>query len=154
TLGVPRQYTASDGTRRRVLGATGPGAGRRRGTQIRPQPASARSLRQRDTSRRSSAPHPTGMKERARRLCKGSLVGVAWIAGIFLLMQVVPCGRTHSNPVTIQEPPWSSARTRELAVRACFNCHSNQTQWPWYANVAPLSWVVEADVDGARSTIN
>jgi len=94
------------------------------------------------------------MKERTRRLLKGALVALAWIAGVAALMQVVPCGRTHSNPATITEPQWDSARTRELAVRACFNCHSNQTQWPWYANVAPLSWVVEADVDGARSTIN
>jgi hypothetical protein len=45
-------------------------------------------------------------------------VGVAWIAGIFLLMQAVPCGRTHSNPATIREPQWNSTRTRELAVRA------------------------------------
>lgn len=94
------------------------------------------------------------MTERARRLCKGFLVALAWSAGIFALMQAVPCGRTHSNPATIQEPQWASARTRELAVRACFNCHSNQTEWPWYASVAPLSWIVEADVEGARSTIN
>jgi hypothetical protein len=40
------------------------------------------------------------------------------------------------------------------AVRACFNCHSNQTRWPWYASVALFSWVVEADVEGARSIIN
>lgn len=77
-----------------------------------------------------------------------------WIAGVLAVMQIIPYGRTHANPATVQEPQWDSPRTRELAVRACFNCHSNRTRWPWYANVAPLSWVVQADVEGARSVIN
>ena len=94
------------------------------------------------------------MKASARRWFKGFLVAVAWFAGLFALMQIIPYGRTHANPATIQEPQWDSPRTRELAVRACFDCHSNHTQWPWYANVAPFSWIVEADVEGARSTIN
>nr|MDQ3368484.1 heme-binding domain-containing protein [Myxococcota bacterium] len=44
--------------------------------------------------------------------------------------------------------------TRELAVRACFDCHSNNTKWPWYAKLAPFSWAVQQDVDNARSVIN
>ena len=88
------------------------------------------------------------------RLLKVVLVTLAWITGIFLLMQAVPYGRTHSNPPTVQEPAWNSPRTRELAVRACFDCHSNETRWPWYANVAPMSWVVQRDVEAARDTVN
>jgi hypothetical protein len=49
---------------------------------------------------------------------------------------------------------WDSPRTRELAVRACFNCHSDQTVWPWYADVAPVSWFIEFDVEAARSVVN
>jgi hypothetical protein len=94
------------------------------------------------------------MKAPVWRWFKGFLVALAWIAGVLAVMQIVPYGRTHSNPATLQEPPWDSARTRELAVRACFNCHSNRTKWPWYANVAPVSWVVQADVEAARSVIN
>jgi hypothetical protein len=94
------------------------------------------------------------MKVRVPRLVKGSLVALAWIMGGFALLQIVPYGRTHRAPATIQEPPWDSERTRDLAVRACFNCHSNLTRWPWYANVAPFSWVVEFDVNTARSVIN
>lgn len=94
------------------------------------------------------------MKASVRRLFKASLLALAWIAGVFALMQIIPYGRTHSNPDVIQEPPWDSPRTRELAVRACFNCHSNETRWPWYANVAPFSWVVQFDVEAARSIIN
>lgn len=94
------------------------------------------------------------MKASVRRLFKGLLVALAWISAVFALMQIVPYGRTHSNPTIVKEPSWDTPRTRELAVRACFNCHSNETRWPWYANVAPFSWVVQFDVDAARSVIN
>jgi hypothetical protein len=88
------------------------------------------------------------------RWLKISLKVVATLVALFAVMQIIPYGRTHSNPPTIQEPPWDSPRTRELAVRACFDCHSNHTKWPWYANVAPFSWVVEFDVESARSILN
>ena len=89
-----------------------------------------------------------------RRLLKTFLVALAWVIGAFALIQLVPYGRTHANPPVIREPRWDSPRVRELAVRACFNCHSNQTTWPWYANVAPFSWVVQFDVETARSVVN
>jgi hypothetical protein len=94
------------------------------------------------------------MNVRMRRTLKLLAAGLVLIAGIFLLLQLVPYGRTHSNPPTIVEPAWDSPRTRELAVRACFDCHSNHTRWPWYANVAPFSWAVQLDVEAARSVIN
>ena len=94
------------------------------------------------------------MNVRVRRTLKAIAVGLASIVGLFLLLQLVPYGRTHSNPATIAEPAWDSPGTRALAVRACFDCHSNQTRWPWYANVAPFSWAVQFDVETARSVIN
>jgi hypothetical protein len=88
------------------------------------------------------------------RWVKRIAVALVCLVGLFALMQAVPYGRTHSNPPVIAEPKWDSPRTRELAVRACFNCHSNETKWPWYSNVAPFSWVVEQDVNNARSLLN
>jgi len=82
------------------------------------------------------------------------LKGLGGLVALFLLLQLVPYGRTHANPDVSQEPAWNSPRTRELAKRACFDCHSNETRWPWYANVAPLSWVVQFDVEAARSVFN
>jgi len=38
--------------------------------------------------------------------------------------------------------------------RACNDCHSNQTVWPWYSNIAPISWLVQSHVDGGRSSLN
>jgi heme-binding protein len=96
----------------------------------------------------------TGMQSRLRRWVRRIAITLGVLGVLFGLMQAVPYGRTHSNPKTVLEPAWDSPRTRELAVRACFDCHSNQTTWPWYADVAPMSWVVENDVDGARDTLN
>lgn len=78
------------------------------------------------------------------------LVGVGLVAG-FALAQVVPYGRDHANPPVTKEPAWDTPRTRLLAARACFDCHSNLTSWRWYSNVAPVSWLVSADVKGGRS---
>ncbi len=72
----------------------------------------------------------------------------------FVAIQLVPYGRAHTNPAVVQEAPWDSPRTRELAVRACFDCHSNQTTWPWYSNVAPASWLLQHDVDEGREELN
>lgn len=52
------------------------------------------------------------------------------------------------------EPSWDSPETRELVVRACYDCHSNETVWPWYSNVAPLSWLIQRDVEKGRKEVN
>ena len=79
---------------------------------------------------------------------------IACLLAIFLLIQLVPYGRQHTNPQVMQEPNWDSPQTRELAKRACFDCHSNETIWPWYSNVAPVSWLVQNDVDEGRRYLN
>ena len=85
-----------------------------------------------------------------RRLLWGGIGAVA----LFALAQAAPYGRNHSNPPVSKEPAWNSSRTRALAVRACFDCHSNQTKWRWYSNIAPVSWLVQRDVDSGRSALN
>ena len=69
-------------------------------------------------------------------------------------IQLVPYGRTHANPPVRQEPPWESPRTRDLVVRSCYDCHSNQTAWLWYTNIAPASWLIQSDVDEGRRKLN
>jgi mono/diheme cytochrome c family protein len=80
--------------------------------------------------------------------------GAALLFAVLLGIQLIPYGRDHDNPPVIAEPAWDSAQTRELAVRACFDCHSNETVWPWYSNVAPMSWMVQRDVDEGREELN
>ena len=79
------------------------------------------------------------------------------LVGVFVLLvaiQLIPYGRTHANPPVVQEPQWDSPATRELARRACFDCHSNETVWPWYSNIAPLSWIIQRDVEEGRRKLN
>jgi hypothetical protein len=82
------------------------------------------------------------------RIVGGAIVVIA------IGIQAVPYGRDHTNPPVKQEATWDSPRTRELAQRACFDCHSNETRWPWYSNVAPTSWLVQRDVDKGRRELN
>ncbi len=85
-----------------------------------------------------------------------SLTGRALLAltAGFLALQVVPYGRDHTNPPVTREPIWDDPATRELFFRACGDCHSNETVWPWYSHVAPASWLVQHDVDDGRSELN
>lgn len=77
------------------------------------------------------------------------------VMGIAILMQLVPYGRDHTNPPVQSEPNWDSPDTRALAKTACFDCHSNETNWGrWYENVAPSSWLVQHDVDEGRQHLN
>ncbi len=43
---------------------------------------------------------------------------------------------------------------RNILERACFDCHSNQTQWPWYSAIAPAMWAVAHDVEEGREHLN
>lgn len=69
-------------------------------------------------------------------------------------IQLVPYGRSHDNPPVVREPAWDSAQTRELVQRACMDCHGNETVWPWYSHVAPMSWGVQHHVDEGREHLN
>lgn len=77
---------------------------------------------------------------------------VVLILGV--VIQAVPYGRHHTNPPVLAEPKWDTLQTRTLAARACFDCHSNETAWPWYSNLAPISWLVQDDVDDGRKAVN
>jgi hypothetical protein len=80
--------------------------------------------------------------------------GMVVLSAGFFVIQFVPYGRDHTNPPVVAEPAWNSDLTRDLAVRACFDCHSNETAWPWYSNIAPISWAVQCDVEAGRDELN
>lgn len=82
----------------------------------------------------------------------GTFAATAAIA--LVVMQAVPYGRDHTNPPVVGEPEWATPETRELMVRACFACHSNEVEHPWYSNVAPMSWAVQSHVDEGRGYVN
>ena len=83
------------------------------------------------------------------------LLGVLAVLVVgFLTIQLVPYGRDHTNPPVTGEPPWDSPETRAMAVASCFDCHSNETEWPWYSNIAPFSWRIQSHVDEGREVLN
>ena len=81
------------------------------------------------------------------------------IAALIVLaaLQLVPVDRR--NPPTDQVRSIFKAESLPPTVetvlrRSCQDCHSNQTQWPWYSYVAPVSWIVAQDVHKARRQMN
>ena len=77
-----------------------------------------------------------------------------WLVVAALLIQLIPFGHSHTNPPVTKETAWDSPQTADLMRRACYDCHSNQTVWPWYSNVAPVSWLVQSDVNDGRRHLN
>jgi hypothetical protein len=72
----------------------------------------------------------------------------------FGVIQLVPYGRDHDNPLSVKEPRWDASATRRLALGACLDCHSNVTSWPWYTSIAPVSWLTQRDVEEGRKKLN
>ena len=79
---------------------------------------------------------------------------VVGTAVLLLLAQAVPYGRDHANPAPSKSLAFDAPATEELFVGACADCHSDKTEWPWYSNVAPISWLVERDVKEGRGVFN
>lgn len=76
------------------------------------------------------------------------------IVFLFVAIQFLPYGRNHTNPQTTATIAWDSKAAENLVRGACFDCHSNETQWTWYTHVAPVSWLVQRDVDHGREELN
>jgi hypothetical protein len=76
------------------------------------------------------------------------------LLALFVLIQFIPYGKDHTNPPVIAEPHWDSPKTRALFMRACGDCHSHETKWPWYSNIAPVSWSIYHHVKEGREHFN
>ena len=76
---------------------------------------------------------------------------LAGIGVVFLAFQLVPIDR--ENPPVETEIP-APPEVRQVLERACYDCHSNESKWPWYGYVAPASWLVAYDIEEAREHMN
>src|SRR5260370_13455537 len=77
----------------------------------------------------------------------------------FGTMQLISVTVSAANPAVAPGKAMAAslhapANIQEIMNRACLNCHSNNTRLPWYAKVAPVSWVVTRDVERARKAVN
>jgi hypothetical protein len=88
---------------------------------------------------------------RFRTILKWTALG---LVALLVAIQLVPYGRDHTNPASGRKIAWDSPRTEGLMTDACMDCHSNLTKWPWYSNIAPISWLVQKDVEDGRRELN
>ncbi|MGZ4269224.1 MAG: heme-binding domain-containing protein [Solirubrobacteraceae bacterium] len=92
------------------------------------------------------------MSRRARRR-RGAVLVLGVLAGAFVLLQLVPYGHDHSAPPTTKRARLDPAAAA-IAAKACMDCHSNHTRWPWYTDIAPASFLAVSDVKGGREHLN
>ncbi|HVB79794.1 MAG TPA: heme-binding domain-containing protein [Candidatus Binataceae bacterium] len=74
--------------------------------------------------------------------------GVAVLAAQLITVERV------NPPTSLGSPLAPPAQIEALLTRACYDCHSNQTRWPWYSHIAPVSWLVARDVALGRKELN
>ena len=73
------------------------------------------------------------------------------VLAVLIVIQFSPVD-TSNPPVTADIP--SSPEGKAVLRRACYDCHSNETRWPWYSRVAPASWLTARDVREGRAELN
>ena len=88
------------------------------------------------------------MRWSKRKICN-SILGLLAVGLVGI--QFIPVVR--SNPPILAEIE-ASEEVLTIFRRACYDCHSNETIWPWYSYVAPVSWLVESDVKVGRGNVN
>jgi len=79
------------------------------------------------------------------------LIGAAVLAALFLLIQLVPVRRTNPE---VEADLVAPAAVKDILKRACYDCHSHETNWPWYSRVAPASWWLVRHVEKGRADLN
>ncbi len=81
----------------------------------------------------------------------------AGTGALLLVCQIVPVNR-HNPRVEPSQTLYATQavprNVKSVFERSCKNCHSDETAWPWYAYVAPVSWVIAGDVNSARKHMN
>lgn len=78
-------------------------------------------------------------------------LGIGLLMAVLIGIQFIPVDTT--NPAVKAEIK-VPAEIKTLLETSCYDCHSNQTRWPWYSRIAPVSWLVAHDVEEAREHLN
>jgi hypothetical protein len=72
---------------------------------------------------------------------------------LVLLVAIQLIGVDSTNPSIDSDIP-TSTEVKSVLRRACYDCHSNETTWPWYSRIAPISWFLAWDVREGRAELN
>jgi hypothetical protein len=66
-------------------------------------------------------------------------------------IQFIPAKRTNPDVAYDFDGP---AKVKAILQKSCYDCHSNETRWPWYSYIAPASWLVSHHVEDGRKHLN
>jgi len=80
-----------------------------------------------------------------------ALIAFLVIAQFFPIDKTNPTSDQSLDFITLTNPPLAIAHNLEIA---CYDCHSNQSKYPWYTNVAPISWWIKGHIDNGRKHLN
>jgi len=81
------------------------------------------------------------------------IIGIGFLV-LLVITGVVAQLIVEKNPPVLADPVWDSPETAALVQRACADCHSNTTAWPWYTYIPPTSLLVAHDVQEGRQKLN
>ncbi len=79
------------------------------------------------------------------------------LVAVLILMQLYPVSRPEvspNNPDDLMKNVDVPVNISTLLKSTCYDCHSNETRYPWYSNVAPVKWLVYYDINNAREELN
>ena len=87
-------------------------------------------------------------------MSRSSLIVMWSIVALVVGLSLVPYGE-KTNPksekkLALQAPQ----KVIKILKKSCFDCHSNETKWPWYSDVFPLAWSIKDHVKNARASLN
>ena len=85
------------------------------------------------------------------RVFRKLIISAAALAALFLLIQLIPVEQT--NP-PVEADLVAATPVKDILRRACYDCHSHETRWPWYSRVAPFSWWLAEHVTEGRADLN
>jgi hypothetical protein len=74
-----------------------------------------------------------------------------FVIDLFVVIQFIPVNRDNPEITGEIEAP---ENVMAILQRSCYDCHSNETVWPWYSYVAPASWLIARDVHEGREELN
>ncbi|MCP3980572.1 MAG: heme-binding domain-containing protein [bacterium] len=83
-----------------------------------------------------------------KKILKWTVIG---LFVLFVVAQFFPAARTNPEIVRDIDAPED---VKSILRRACYDCHSHETAWPWYSRVAPISWWVVDHVEHGRGDLN
>jgi hypothetical protein len=86
-----------------------------------------------------------------RKISRKLITSAAALAALILLIQLIPVEQT--NP-PVEADLVAPAPVKDILRRACYDCHSHETRWPWYSRVAPFSWWLAEHVTEGRADLN